>query len=120
MSRSRFSRAEMTAAPLMTAMRATERRPLLPRRSFTRRRPNILSSALSLAPQNRDGIEASGATQRNEADDGSDESGESQDDGEKNEARLSGRAEDAGAEDSGEEQSEEEAGGSAGQREKEL
>src|ERR1700730_17301620 len=62
-----FSRAEQTAAPLVSAIRATVRRPRLAPSSFHRIRRNIerLDNA-SLSPQHGSGIDARGTSKRQE------------------------------------------------------
>src|SRR3984957_20447557 len=66
-SRLSLSNAEQTAAPLVSAIRATARRPRLAPSNFQRIRRNIERLATSsLSPQHGSGIDARGASKRQE------------------------------------------------------
>src|ERR1700691_5771448 len=91
-SNSRFSRAEITIAPLTRARIATTSRPLLPRKSFQSKRQNI-----SLAPQNRRRIEVRRAPQRNQTTHECHDCRDAKDHRKQNQPRRSGRAKHARA-----------------------
>src|SRR5450631_3817945 len=88
-SRFTFSSAEQTAAPLVSAIKATARRPRLAPSNFHKILRNIERlDTSSLSPQYGSGIDARGAPKRQETPQESHHSGEDQNDGQQNPTKL--------------------------------